>query len=234
MILRRFFTLVALAVAALLSLSDRANAGYDYSTSVPIGNVTGASVGPATSSAAFTLTGGTTITPSNSQVPYTFFTDGGGSTIYLVNSSATNVGYGVNTGAPVENVYVSTPVGVTDKSTWSFTEIITVTNQSVSLGPPNATGTFTETAQYVMNVTGGTGNAQISSVALTGPTSITIGANSFSINTPTQTQVQVNNATPGAVGANITSIPEPASVVMLGVGLVGVAGLGLRRMKKQD
>ena len=34
MILRRLFTLTALAVAALLSLSDRAHANYDTSTSV--------------------------------------------------------------------------------------------------------------------------------------------------------------------------------------------------------
>jgi len=41
MILRRFFTLTALVVAASLSLSDRANAGYDFSTTTPAGSIVG-------------------------------------------------------------------------------------------------------------------------------------------------------------------------------------------------
>jgi hypothetical protein len=232
MILRRFFTLTALVVAASLSLSDRANAGYDFSTTIA-SVVGGTSV--STGTGAFTLGGGTVITPASSQVPYTFFVDAGGSTVYLVNSSGANVPYGVNTAVANVNVYVASPTTSTDHSTWSFTDTITITNPS---GGGGSVGTFQETAQYTMNVSPGSpasGTAQVTSAAAyVGPTAISIGGTPFSLNTPLSTQFNVNNATNGTVGTNITSVPEPASVVMLGAGLVGVVGLGLRRKKKQQ
>jgi hypothetical protein len=201
MILRRFITLTALVVAASLSLSDRANAGYDFSTS--IASVVGAATGPATGTAAFTLNGGGTITPASSQVPYTFFTDAGGSTIYLVNSSQTNAPYGINTAAALVNIYINTPNGSNDHSTWSFTATITITNPSVSQGG-GGTGTFQMTAQYTMGVTssGGTpsGTAQNTMpTSYVGSTSIFVNNNPFSVNTPTFTQVNINNATPAKI-----------------------------------
>ena len=230
MILRRFFTLTALVVAASLSLSGRANAGYDFSTT--IASVSGGTA--MTGTGAFTLGGGTVITPASSQVPYTFFVDAGGSTIYLVNSSGTNVPYGVNTAVANVNLYVSSPTTSTDTSTWSFTDTITITNASGS----GITGTFQETATYKMNVSPGTpasGTAQVLVAAsYVGPTQLNINGTPFSLNTPLATQFNVNNATNGTVGTNITSVPEPASVVMLGAGLAGVVGLGLRRRKKQE
>ena len=238
MILRRFFTLTALVVAASLSLSDRANAGYDFSTTIPAANIVGNVGAPQTGTGAFTLgsgslNNGSVITPSSSQIPYTFFVDQGGSTVYLVNSSGTNVPYGVNTAVANVNVYVASPQTSTDHSTWSFTDTITITNPSGATGP-GTTGTFQETSQYTMNVSpgsgtlGSSGTAQVTLAAsYVGPTSMNINGTPFSLNTPLSTQFNVNNATNGTVGTNITSVPEPASVVMLGAGLVGVVGLGL-------
>jgi hypothetical protein len=143
-----------------------------------------------------------------------------------------------NTAAALVNIYINTPNGSTDHSTWSFTATVTITNPSGATGP-GTTGMFQMTAQYTMGVTnsGGipSGTAQNSMpTSYVGATSISVNGNPFSVNTPTFTQVNINNATPGSIGTNITSVPEPASVVMLGAGLVGIVGLGLRRRKTQD
>src|SRR5262249_27329862 len=125
---RRCFTLAALCLAASLSLGGRARAGYDYSTSVPAANVTGAS-GSVTVSTATSFIDprlGTVATPYG----FTTFTDLGGSTIYLVNAFSTNFPVGGSPSSPLENVLVSSSPTTTDSSTWNFTEVITITNPS--------------------------------------------------------------------------------------------------------
>jgi len=231
MIVRRIFTLTALVVAASLSLSDRANAGYDYSTSVS--SVTDTGGGGTTP-----IPAGSTISIGGTNVPVTFggtkFVDAGGSTIFLLDSFTSNFPTGTPAG-PVENIFISTPGGVSDSSTWSFQETIKITNPSASLGG-SATGNLVVTAQYVMQVTGGAGSAILTpgSATSVGPTSVTVGGNSFFLtNVGASSTVQVNNSsTNAALGANINTIPEPASVVMLGGGLIGVMALGLRRRRR--
>jgi len=224
MILRRLFTLTALTVAALLSLSDRASANYDVSTTVTAGNITGTGVTgitPIAPGGTFVI-GVTTITAANGG---TQFTDGGGSTVYLVNYFSPNNTAG-SLITPSELVYVK--ASGADSSTFSFTDTITVTNPSTT----GSTGFFSQSASYTLSVSGGGGSATGSPTGLT-PPSITVNGNVFNISNPQVTSATANNTNPGAVSSQITAIPEPTSVVMLGIGLVGVVGVGLRRRKRQ-
>jgi hypothetical protein len=237
MIVRRFFALAALAVVASLSLSGVAHAGYDFSTSVPAANVTGASgsvtVSPATSFTDPNLNGGN---PISTPFGYTKFADTGGaggsagSTIYLINSYTQNFPVSTAPSTPTTNILISTPSGLSDSSSWAFTSVITITNPSLS----GITGTFSERVGYGMQVTSGAGSA-VSNLGplFVGATGITVSGIQFFISNPQATSVQVNfTGGNAALSAQINSIPEPASVVMLGAGLVGVVTLGLRRRLK--
>ena len=245
MIVRRFLTLTALVVAASLSLSGRANAAYE--TSVSVNSISDPGGGALTQfPAATSFTDGRL----NSDMPistpngYSTFVDAGGSTIYFVNQVLT----GLNGSSTVnEALFVST-ASASDLSTWSVNLQIAVNNPSgtppaVFFGSGTTTAAVSETATFVMNITDGSGsvtptqpNGQPPSTpVLSGMTTIIVGTNSFLLNSQSalgqQANASVNN---GGVAANITSgtIPEPASVVMLGGGLAGVLVLSLRRRSK--
>jgi len=123
MLLRRLFTLIALTVAASLSLSDRAHAGYDVSTQVPTANISGSGTISGQTlvlgSGSFTVPGinGGTVSTTNG---YTSFVDGAGSTIWLVNSSFTN--FSGNPFTANEFVYGDLKAG--DTSSFTFTIVI--------------------------------------------------------------------------------------------------------------
>jgi hypothetical protein len=131
-------------------------------------------------------------------------------------------------------VDVSTATAPGDSTTINYSIKVTITN-SITTGPgTNAIGTLTipGTLTVTSNNTGqfnGSNSFGVSSVtALIGGVTYTIDTLSFTPPTP--------NGTNGAFGARITStvitgVPEPASMVMLGSGLIGVIGVGLRRNK---
>jgi len=239
MLLRRLLTITALVVTASLSLSDRAHANYDTSTSVasivdPGGGLLQQFPVPPPANATFTDPRlGTQLTPAG----YATFVDGGGSTVYLVNQVLTNVSgtSGVN-----ESIFVSTPAGVTDNSTWTINLLVAVRNLT-GVGPVGQFGNGSNvaiSATYVVSSTSPGGGSFGSSAlpSYIAPTSIIVGPNSFTLGLPGgATGGNVNGTTNnGGISGTITTgaIPEPASVVMLGCGLAGVIGLGLRRKKK--
>jgi hypothetical protein len=230
MVVRRLLALLAVAVIGSLCFGAPAHAGYDFSTSVPAANITGnvgsPTVSTATSFSDPNIGGGASI---STPFGYTKFTDGGGSggsTIYLINSYTQNFPVGTAPSTPTTRILISTPAGATDNSTWGFTSLITVINPSLSAN----TGVFNENVTYRMIVTGGSGSAITNTgPAFVGPTGITVTGTQFFITNPQATSVQVNDPGNAALSAQINSIPEPASVVMLGAGLAGVVTLGLRR-----
>jgi hypothetical protein len=83
-------------------------------------------------------------------------------------------------------------------------------------------------------------NNQVQSLNLAGGGTVFLTLTTPSTNVTVSKDINVNGgASVGGAGSYssvsnlvITSVPEPASVVMLGCGLVGALGLGLRRTKK--
>jgi len=238
MIVRRFFTLAAIAVAASLSLSDRAHANYDTSVSVVSVTGTGVTIINANGTGSFTsplLNGGSPISTPNG---FFEFRDGGGATVYLVNEVLTNL---TGTNGLNETIFVSNS-GVNDQSSWTTNLLISVTNPSVTQGG-GSTGQFggtptanvAETANFTMNNQAYGPTVPLgSNVTFGSPTFIVVGGLGFTLFQPGGSGGQANQTlNNGSISAEITTVPEPASVVMLGVGLVGVVGLGLRRMKRQ-
>jgi hypothetical protein len=233
MILRRLVTLTALALALTLGLSGRANASYDTSVSVTsVNDPGGGSVTLVPGPASFVNTQFTT-GPTTVQAPagYATFIDAGGSTIYLVNQVLTNLTLtnGVN-----ESIFVAAAPGNNDTSSWTANLLISVRNPSqtgsvVSFG----TSSIAETAAFSMN---GSSYAPTGltppNLFFTSPTAINLGGSTFSLANAGAAGGNANNSNNnGAISATISNTPEPASVVMLGTGVVGIIGFTARRRR---
>jgi hypothetical protein len=225
MIGKRFAILGTLALFGSLLVGARANADYTYTTSITINSVSGGgSATPPKAGGVSTATSAnlTTLQLQDIASPGTF--------IPAVPLTA-NIG----------NVSI-VPTGATpDTFTVGYTDVITITNPA----PGGATGTFTITgtltATGVFKSSSGAFAGTITNVynpplnqgpiTLTGlPFTVNFGTGQVNdlFGTPTIGSPLGTQGT-GNLGSTINSIPEPSSVVMLGLGLVGVAGIGLRR-----
>jgi len=222
MIGKRFAILGTLALFGSLLVGTRADADYTYSTSITITSVTSGTFSNTATGATATSTLGTSLQLADILAPGSFIPSA------PLTANIGNVGI-VPTG--------STP----DSFNVNYTDVITITNP---LGGATGTLTVTGTLRAVgVLVTGGSFAGTLTNLYnppfTVGP--ITIGGTAFSANFGTgQVNDLFGNPTigqpvggigSGNLGANITSsvIPEPASVVMLGMGLLGVAGISLRR-----
>jgi len=223
---KRFTLLTGLALLGSLAVGVQADANYSYSSVLTINSGTGGGV------------------IANSAAP------GGTSTYTLADGTQLQfqniVGSLFIVGAPltpnIANVgIVPTTPNPGDTFSVTYTDVVTITNPS----PGGATGTFTVTGTLsATNValTGGlfSGTTQNVYSAPTSPVTISVGGATFTLvvsgtpnvgyATPTIGQ-PVGGAASGSLSASLVSsaIPEPASVIMVGLGLVGVAGFGLRR-----
>jgi len=228
MMLRRTLLLGALASCLLLAAGGGAEAAYTYTSTITItgGSVAG-TIAKSAGISTFTTTGGTIVGLQDITAPGTFLTSG---------PLSANIG---NVGLTTTNM---TAAG--ESFTVNYTDVVTITNPT----PGGATGPFTINGTLTLSGVRTDGTASAGSVTnrYAGTFSQTLAipagqlfnvsfgdgsVNDFfgppTVNNPGGTA----NGSLGAV-INPLGVPEPASVAMMGTGLVAVIGLALRRTRK--
>jgi hypothetical protein len=221
---QRFALGTALALLGLLAATPRADAAYTYTASLMINSVTtgGTTTNTPTVGATFTSTNGTTVTLGD----IGFAAAPSGS--FLVGSPLS---------ANIGNITVTTTSTTPDTFSINYSDFGSLTNPSPGGSTITAQTSGVLTFTGIQNVGGafsGTVSNQFTGPFMVGPSPVIGGAVFFiSVGMARDEGFSppIVGNTKGNLGALITSsvIPEPSSVVMLGLGLVGVAGIGLRR-----
>jgi len=208
---KTFFAL--LSVALLLAASD-ARAAFTYS------------VAPATTTTMFGV-GGTSSTytvTSAFVAPTTSSVLSGSQGINLVQTTQTSSHVGVSPFNPPTN---------SDAATIPVSLVVTINNTT------DGSGTITVAGN--INVTRSDTQGAFSTFSLTSilPSSLTLGNFVYTLSSPTYIAPTISAGGNAGGGLSIfiteaSAVPEPTAVVMLGTGLVGAIGLGLRRRVKKS
>jgi hypothetical protein len=219
--MKRMTVWAGLVLAASLGLADRAQATYTYSTVVTGDSATnGATISNTATGTTITLDGTSITLTDTSHGP--FFVPGqatlDASDITLTSTvplgpTGTSFSFNYTVNLTLNNI---APPGTTTSATFPVHGTITLTN--INMGNGTVTNVFTSPNQG--------SNVNIGGVFYTGAVGINPdGSNAFA--PPT-----VNGGTGSIGGFVIAGTPEPASAVMLGAGVLGIAGVGLFRRRK--
>jgi len=218
--MKRMTALAGLVLAASLGLADRAQATYSYSTTITGDSATnGATISNTATGTTITL--GATMIMLNDTNHGPFFVPGQASlnTADVILTSTVPIGptgtsfsfdYTVN--LTLNNI---APPGSNASATFPVHGRITLTN--VNMGNGTVTNIFTSP---------NAGTVTIGGVIYTGAVGLNAdGTNAFA--PPT-----VNGNAGNIGGFVIAGIPEPASAVMMGAGVLGIVGVGLARRRR--
>jgi len=221
---KRFAAVTALSAVAILTMGARAQANYSYSTAITITTPPG---------------GGLTISNPAGGPTVTF----GNTSITLLNTSHGPFFVPGSTSLDLTDIQLTStnPVGPTgDSFSFNYNVALTINN----LAPPgtNDSRTFTVSGTITLtNINAGNGtvnnvfNTPTSGTVVIGGVTYTgaIGQNPNGTNAFTSPTVNSPNNF-GSIGGFVTAaaVPEPASIGIMGAGLLGVAGLGLARSRK--
>jgi len=207
MMQKRFAVLGALVCALAMLTGNHAQASYNYSTSLSVTSTTGGATFANSATGATVTLGGTTVT--------------------LTNVARTGFGVPSDNTVNIGDVAVTTTTAPPGTSfSFNYTDVISLTN----VPPPGSagTGSVTITGTITLSqVSTGAGIVQ-NAFVIANPPLTTVGGIPFLV-TGTNFGNPTINVANGNLGGRILVVPEPTSIVTLGLGIGMMGIVGLRR-----